>query len=138
MVKLLKSDMRNLFQYEAFRYQSENASFVEDIFDSSTYKKLKSLIPDDCRIIFLQACWDGADMFNYSGKSMWPLCYSIMNLPPSLRDKPHVGKCSLHIIHFYSILYTNVGIPFHSISFHFIYKMFHSILFYFIQFHVHC
>jgi hypothetical protein len=31
-------------------------------------------------------------MFNYSGKSMWPLCYSIMNLPPSLRDKPHIGE----------------------------------------------
>jgi hypothetical protein len=32
-------------------------------------------------------------MFNFTGSSMWPLCYSIMNFPPSLRDKPHVGEC---------------------------------------------
>ena len=62
-----------------------------DIFDSDTYKHFKSLVPRDGQLIFLQVCWDGADMFNYSGKSMWPLCYSIMNFPPCLRDKPHIG-----------------------------------------------
>ena len=42
-------------------------------------------------------------MFNYSGNSMWPLCYSIMSLPPSLKDKPHVGK-SCHMMLYYVIL----------------------------------
>jgi hypothetical protein len=45
--------------------------------------------------IYLQICWDGATMFNFlKGKSFWPLCYSIMNLPPSLRNKVNIG---LHV-----------------------------------------
>ena len=36
-------------------------------------------------------------MFNHAGKSMWPLCYSILKLPPSLRDKVHVG---MHVASF--------------------------------------
>lgn len=37
-------------------------------------------------------------MFNFvKGPSIWPLCYSIMNLPPSLRNKVHIG---LHIASF--------------------------------------
>ena len=48
--------------------------------------------------IFLQLCWDGATMFNFvKGPSMWPLCYSIMNLPPSLRNKVNIG---LHVASF--------------------------------------
>jgi hypothetical protein len=113
--KLLNSDLRNLFYYEKFRYKSTTDDFVEDIYDSKVYKKMKSLIPPQGELIFLQVnskafinndtvlchvssisqrvqvCWDGADMFNYSGNSMWPLCYSIMSLPPSLRDKSHIG-----------------------------------------------
>lgn len=80
-----------MFQYEQYRHKSTDDNFVEDIFDSATYSKFKTLIPVGGQLIFLQVCWDGADMFNYSGKSMWPLCYSIMNFPPSLRDKPHIG-----------------------------------------------
>ena len=89
--KLLRSHLKKLFHYESIRYKSTNDDFVEDIFDSDTYKHFKSLVPRDGQLIFLQVCWDGADMFNYSGKSMWPLCYSIMNFPPCLRDKPHIG-----------------------------------------------
>jgi hypothetical protein len=36
-------------------------------------------------------------MFNFSGKSMWPVCYCIMNFPPSLRDKMHIG---MHVASF--------------------------------------
>ena len=44
------------------------------------------------RPIYLQLCWDGALLFKFNnGLSMWPLCYSIMNLPPCLRNKLHVG-----------------------------------------------
>jgi len=45
------------------------------------------------KVIFLQMCWDGADMHSNmkAEKSMWPIFYSIMNLPPSLRHVVHVG-----------------------------------------------
>jgi hypothetical protein len=38
-------------------------------------------------------------MFHFTGHDMWPLCYSIMTLPPSVRDKPHVGKCHVILRH---------------------------------------
>lgn len=90
--KLLDSDLFPFFEYESLRHNTPQPNFIEDIYDSKTYLKMKSLLPPNGKLIFIQICWDGADMFNYSGKSMWPLCYSIMNLPPTLRDKPHVGK----------------------------------------------
>lgn len=52
--KLLHSDMKNMFQYEKYRYRSGQEGFVEDIFESQTYLKFKSLIPDDCHLIYLQ------------------------------------------------------------------------------------
>ena len=89
---LLQSDLKNLFQYETYRYRSSRPTFVEDIYGSSSYSDLKSILPPNSNLIMLQICWDGADMFNYArNKSMWPLCYSIMNFPPSIRDKPHIG-----------------------------------------------
>ena len=38
-------------------------------------------------------CWDGADMFQSmkTDQSMWPIFYSIMNLPPNMRSIVHVG-----------------------------------------------
>ena len=92
IVSLLNSDLRRLFQYESLRHVRNDSDFVEDIYDSTTYKTFSRIIPPNAKLIFLQICWDGADMFSMSGKSMWPLCYSIMNLPPNLRDKPHIGK----------------------------------------------
>jgi hypothetical protein len=48
--------------------------------------------------IFIQICWDGATMFKFvQGPSMWPLCYSIMNFPPSMRNKVNIG---LHVASF--------------------------------------
>ena len=52
-------------------------------------------------------------MFNYSGKSMWPLCYSIMTLPPSLRDKPHIGMCDAILCTCHPISCTCYNILFH-------------------------
>ena len=89
---LLKSDYATLFRYEEFRHHSNVPNFMEDIYDSTSFKAMKTFTSSLGTMIYLQICWDGADMFNYSGKSMWPLCYSIMNFPPTLRDKPHVGK----------------------------------------------
>ncbi len=45
--------------------------------------------------IGIQFCWDGADMFNYSMKSIWPLSVSILNFPKELRDKMNIG---LHVV----------------------------------------
>ncbi len=45
--------------------------------------------------IGLQFCWDGADMFEKSGKSIWPLAVSILNFPKDLRDKMNIG---LHVV----------------------------------------
>ena len=45
--------------------------------------------------IGLQFCWDGADMFEFSGKSIWPLAVSILNFPKDLRDKMNIG---LHVV----------------------------------------
>jgi hypothetical protein len=54
---------------------------------------VKALAGPDVKVIFLQMCWDGADMHNKTkhDKSMWPTFYCIMNLPPSLRHVVHVG-----------------------------------------------
>ena len=45
--------------------------------------------------IGIQFCWDGADMFNHSGKVIWPLSISILNFPKDLRDKLNIG---LHVV----------------------------------------
>ena len=95
--KLLRSDIRNLFKYPVYRHKSSGDGLVQDFFDSTTYLDFNAIAPDDGEMIYLQVCWDGADMFNHAGKSMWPLCYSILNLPPSLRDKVHVG---MHVASF--------------------------------------
>ena len=66
--------------------------YITDVFDSPVYRRLKEEIPEGGYPIFIQICWDGALLFKYNnGGSMVPLCYSIMNLPPCLRNKLHVG-----------------------------------------------
>lgn len=52
--KLLLSDMHHLFHYEDYRHKCSNDDFVEDIFDSRTYKTFKDIIPRGDRLIFLQ------------------------------------------------------------------------------------
>lgn len=60
--------------------------------DSPVYDKLRAMVPKGGVPIFVQLCWDGALVCNQkTGKSMWPLCYSIMNLPPCLRNKVNIG-----------------------------------------------
>jgi hypothetical protein len=65
--------------------------YPTDVFFGSRYREVETHADPDDKIIFLQICWDGADMHNMSGKSMWPIFYCIMNLPPSLRHIVHVG-----------------------------------------------
>jgi len=83
-----------------FFYEQEE-NYLDDVYDSEVYVALKAKVkahdPEGIPI-YLQICWDGASMFNFiKGPSMWPLCYSIMNLPPALRNKMHIG---LHVASF--------------------------------------
>ncbi len=72
-------------------------------------------------------------MFNYSGKSMWPLCYSIMAFPPSLRDKPHIGMSDAMLCTYMILFHVHV------ITSYFMYMLFYVILCtcYFMLFYVH-
>ena len=73
--------------------------FFEDIYDGSTWKLFENEmdINKNERLLGLQYCWDGADAFNFSGKSFWPGCVSIINFPKDLRSKMHVG---MHVVTF--------------------------------------
>jgi len=48
--------------------------------------------------IYLQLCWDGAPIYNTVQRdSMWPILYSIVNFPSSMRNQLHLG---LHVASF--------------------------------------
>jgi hypothetical protein len=94
LLALLNSDLFKFFNYPKSR-QSPSASFREDIFDGSAYKWFESQMEPNQFFIGLQFCWDGADIFNFSGKSMWPLAVSILNFPKDIRDKVNIG---LHVL----------------------------------------
>jgi hypothetical protein len=97
MRKLLNSDVQMMLKYPTYRKKSSVDGIVQDVFDTETYKAFEDIVPEGGVLIYVQVCWDGADMFNFSGKSMWPLCYCIMNFPPASRDKVHVG---MHVASF--------------------------------------
>ena len=85
-----------LFIY--FSYTFIQDGYIQDVFDSPVYRRLRGEIPPGGYPIYIQICWDGALLFKYNnGGSMVPLCYSIMNLPPCLRNKLHVG---MHVASF--------------------------------------
>ena len=69
------------------------SQYPTDVYFGDNYAKVVSLAGPGVKVIFLQMCWDGADMHHQmkNDKSMWPIFYSIMNLPPSLRHVVHVG-----------------------------------------------
>jgi len=94
LLALLKSDLFKLFYYPTNR-KVPSASFREDIFDGTAYKWFESQMQPNQFFIGLQFCWDGADVFNFSGKSMWPLAISIINFPKDIRDKINLG---LHVL----------------------------------------
>jgi hypothetical protein len=50
---------------------------------------------DNEKFVGLTFCWDGADLHEFSGKCIWPLCISIVNFPKDLRDKLNIG---LHVV----------------------------------------
>ena len=92
LIKLLLSDLRNLFHYPELRNKG-NEAFVEDVYDGSCWKTFDRVMDKRKgeKLIGLQWCWDGADAFTFSGKSFWPGCFSILNFPKDLRGKLHIG-----------------------------------------------
>ena len=69
--------------------------YVEDVYNGSTWKSFLALMKPGVVFIGLNCCWDGADMFEFSGKSIWPLSITIFNFPKDLRDKLNIG---FHVI----------------------------------------
>ena len=67
--------------------------YPTDVHFGESYARVSALAGGGVKVLFLQMCWDGADMHNNmkASKSMWPIFYCIMNLPPSLRHVVHVG-----------------------------------------------
>jgi hypothetical protein len=92
LTKLLTSDLKNLLEYPN-RRSGQNNDFWDDVYDGLTYKRFEALMDRSKgeRLLALQYCWDGADAFNFSGKSFWPGCVSILNFPKDLRSKLHIG-----------------------------------------------
>ncbi len=90
IIRLLQSDIGKFMQYPKLR-RPPRPGYMDDIYDGSCFKHFQSIMENDVELIALQVCWDGADLFNHSGKSVWPITWSIMNFPPELRDKLHVG-----------------------------------------------
>jgi hypothetical protein len=70
-----------------------SSTYPTDVYFGTHYRRVKELAGEEAKVIFLQMCWDGADMHNktYNNKSIWPIFYCIMNLPPSMRTVVHVG-----------------------------------------------
>jgi hypothetical protein len=68
-------------------------AYPTDVYFGEYYTRVAELAGEGVKVIYLQMCWDGADMHNKmkASKSMWPIFYCIMNLPPSLRHVSHVG-----------------------------------------------
>ena len=92
---LLTSDLKNLFLYPERRHRGEHQNhFTTDILDGLTWKTFEECCNKELneRLLGLQWCWDGADIFNKgSGTSFWPGCFSILNFPIDLRSKMHIG-----------------------------------------------
>jgi len=82
-----------IFLLFIFVYVDFSEIYPTDVYFGENYTKVNSLAGEGVKVIYLQMCWDGADMHNNmkADKSMWPIFYCIMNLPPSLRHVSHIG-----------------------------------------------
>jgi hypothetical protein len=90
IIQLLLSDIGKFMSYPTLRRRPQ-PGYMDDVYDGTCYKHFQSIMENGVELIAIQVCWDGADLFNHSGKSVWPITWSIMNFPPELRDKLHVG-----------------------------------------------
>ena len=91
LITLLNSDVGNFFSYLKLRPKVLDPFTYNDIFDGSVWKWFDKNKPVGSTLIGIQMCWDGAQVFDPTSKSMWPILWSIINFPPELRDKPFLG-----------------------------------------------
>lgn len=90
LLMLLNSPLLQLLLfYDNFR--EKNDQIISDIYDGSNWKEFQSAMKKNEILIGLEMCWDGTVTFKNGKKSMWPICYCILNLPPVLRGKLHLG-----------------------------------------------
>jgi hypothetical protein len=94
LVAVIRSDLCKFLNYPNLRPMPEDGC-IEDVFDGSIWKSFLALMHADEVFIGINFCWDGADMFEFSGKQIWPLSISILNFPKDLRDELNIG---LHVI----------------------------------------
>ena len=106
LVSILRSDLCKFLNYSNLRPMPEDGC-VEDVYDGSVWKEFVTLLNEGEVFIGINFCWDGADMFEFSGKQIWPLSISILNFPKDLRDKLNIG---LHVIAMCSGLYYRLHI----------------------------
>jgi hypothetical protein len=83
----------NITEYVYSLCADFTGDYPTDVYFGEDYATVQALAGDGIKVIYIQMCWDGADMHNKMSpdKSMWPIFYCIMNLPPSLRHVVHVG-----------------------------------------------
>ena len=94
LLGIVTSDLKRFLAYASCRQQPLEG-YLEDVYDGELWNWfLNQMLPGEF-FIGLTFCWDGADMFEFSGKSIWPLSVSILNFPKDLRDKLNIG---LHVI----------------------------------------
>jgi hypothetical protein len=91
---LLNGPLRALLYYNITRWtppSARNKYWFTDIYDGTTWQWFENQMQDNERFIGLALCSDGIDIYNMSGKCTNPVQVSIMNLPPNMRNKLHVG-----------------------------------------------
>jgi hypothetical protein len=62
---LVDGDLRRLFSYPLDRHKPM-AGYVDDIYDKTSWKKCQDMLSPNEELLGIQACTDGADMFNFS------------------------------------------------------------------------
>jgi hypothetical protein len=82
--------------YDEFRFRPKGLlnNWMFDVYDSDKWKFFTSQMGRDEKFIGISICWDGADIFQFSGKSMWATQICILNFPPPIRNKLWFG---LHV-----------------------------------------
>ena len=79
------------------KQHKDSNEWFQDVCDGKNWKRFKRQVNKAAgeKLLALQWCWDGVDVFEFLGNVFWPSCLAILNLPLDLRSKPHVG---MHVV----------------------------------------
>ena len=98
ILALLQSDLAPMLNYPNLR-KTPFGNLSTDWWDGSDWKELQEAHPklNWANCIVLNMCWDGFQMFDKTDGSAVLMSYQVLNLPPSLRAKIHIGMhaCAL-------------------------------------------